>query len=232
MADIAGSFSSPEAFMQGITDVVWNFVGMMINFIPNLIMAAIIFVIGYLIAIVLSNVLKKALEAVKFEKLLSQHKMEDALWGVKISPIFVRVFKFYILLIFLQAAVSKLQLGTLTEFINTVLLYAPAYVGAFVMLVIAAMVGELVKETIKGVDGKSRWVVFIARGMKFVVVFFGLVMGLSAVGFRTSLLENTFITILQAFAYGIALAIGIAFGLGGQEEAKAIISDVKKKVNK
>src|SRR3989344_3745300 len=224
MADIAGSFSSPEAFMQGVTAVVWNFVGAMVAFIPNLIMAAIIFVIGYLIAVVLSNVLKKALIAVKFEKVIEEHKMDGALWGVKISPFFVKITKYYLILIFLQAAVSKLELGTLTEFTNLVLLYAPAYIGAAVLIVISALVGELVKEKIKEIDSKSRWVAFVGRAMKFVVVFFGLVMGLSAVGFRTALLENAFITVLQALAYGVALAIGIAFGLGGQEEAKAVIS--------
>lgn len=232
MADIASTFSSPESFVQGITDSVWNFVAAMINFIPNLIVAAIIFVIGYLMAVVISNILKKALDAIKFEKLLEEHGIEDALWGVKVSPFFVKITKYYLILIFLQAAVSKLELGTLTEFINMVLLYAPAYVGAAVIIVISALVGELVKEKVQDLDSKSKYVLMTGRAMKFIVVFFGLVMGLSAVGFRTTVLENAFITVLQAFAYGVALAVGIAFGLGGQDEAKSILSDLRKKVNK
>ncbi|MFH1750507.1 MAG: hypothetical protein ABH863_02415 [Candidatus Micrarchaeota archaeon] len=232
MADIASSFSSPEAFVQGVSAVVWNFVGVMVQFIPNLIVAAIIFVVGYLIAVVLSNILKKALVAVKFEKVLEEHGVEDALGSIKASPLFVKIFKYYVILIFLQAAVAKLDLGTMTQFINMVLLYAPAFIGAAIILVVAALIGELIKEKIKEVDAKSRHINMIARFSKFVVVFFGLVMGLSAVGFDTSILKDSFVAVLQAIAYGVALAIGIAFGLGGQDEAKSLLTDFRKKVGK
>jgi hypothetical protein len=59
-----------------------------------------------------------------------------------------------------------------------------------------------------------------------------LIVGLSTIGFNTQILKDTFLTILQAFAYGVALAIGIAFGLGGQQEAKGLLEDVRKKINK
>ncbi|MFH0971675.1 MAG: hypothetical protein V1835_03855 [Candidatus Micrarchaeota archaeon] len=232
MAEIATTFDSPDALAQGVTEVIRNFFGAMAQFIPNFIAALVIFLVGYLIAIVLSKIVKRVLEASNFEKFLADNKMADALGNVKISHFFVKVVKYYIILVFLQAAISKLELGTLTQFINMVLMYAPAVVGAAVIVVVSAMIGELAKAKVKEVDLKSKWVMLLGRISKFVIVFMGLVMGLSAVGFNTLILKEAFITLLQALAYGIALGIGIAFGFGGQDEAKAIINDVKKKINK
>ncbi len=232
LLDIAGSFSSPEAFMQNVSGVLTDFVNTMIGFIPNFIAALLIFIVGYIVAVVLAGVFRHILAASKFEKFLERHKMDDALGNIKVSPIFVKIVKYYLILVFLQAAVSELRLGTLTEFLNVVLLYAPAFIGAALIYVISAMVGELIKEKIKEVDVKSKWINFVARATKFVIIFFGIVMALSAIGFDTAILEGAFITLLQAFAYGAALAIGISFGLGGQEDAKALIADVKKKISK
>ncbi len=232
MADIASSFNSPDAFAQGVSTVVTSFIDSMAVLLPNFVAAIVIFIIGYVVATILSKVVKHVLEASNFEKFLSQHKMGSALGNVKISNFFVKVVKYYIILVFLQAAISKLELGTLTLFINMVLLYAPGFIGAAVLLVVSAMFGELMKEKIKEVEFKSRWVSLLARGTKFVVVFLGFVMALSTVGFNTAILKEAFITLLQALAYGFALAIGIAFGLGGQDEAKKVLSDVRTKINK
>ncbi len=232
MADIASSFDSTTAFTQAVTETVNSFINAMAQFLPNFVAALVIFIIGYIVAIILSKIVKGVLEAANFEKFLSENKMADALGNLKISHFFVKVVKYYITLVFLQAAVSKLELGTLTQFMSVVLLYAPAFIGAAVIVVVSAMFGELIKVKVKEVDSKSRWVLLLARASKFVVVFLGLVMGLSAVGFNTLILKDAFITMLQALAYGAALGIGIAFGFGGQDEAKSIIADVKKKINK
>ncbi|MFH1258139.1 MAG: hypothetical protein ABIG96_03680 [Candidatus Micrarchaeota archaeon] len=232
MADIASAFDSPDALSGAVSDVVRNFISAMSEFVPNFIAALLIFLVGYVIALVISRIFKRALEGSNFEKFLTQNKMADALGTFKVSNFLVKIVKYYIVLVFFQASISKLQLGTLTEFMSMLLIYAPVVVGAAIIFVVAALFGELVKAKVKELDMKSRWVGIVAKGAKFVVMFFGLVMGLQLVGVNTGILKETFITMVQALAYGVAIAVGIAFGFGGQDEAKSLINDVRKKINK
>jgi len=232
MADIVSAFDSPDALSNAVSEVVRNFISAMAQFIPNFIAALLIFLVGYMIALVISRVFKHALEGSNFEKFLGQNKMGDALGSFKVSNFLVKIVKYYIILVFFQASISKLELGTLTEFMSMVLIYAPVVVGAAIIFVVAALFGELVKVKVKDLDSKSRWVGVVARGAKFIVMFFGFVMGLQLVGINTGILKETFITMVQALAYGVALAVGIAFGFGGQDEAKSLLNDVKKKINR
>jgi len=200
-------------------------------FLPRLLAAILIFVAGWIIASVLSWIVEKILLYIGMEKFLKRHKLEDSLGKVKLSNVLVKLSKYYVMLIFLQAAVSILNLGTITEFISAVLLYTPVFIGALLVVVAAAVLGELLKEKIREIEPKSKTLAWLADATKVIVVFLAIIMGLSTMGFDTVIIASSFIAILQGLVYGIALAFALAFGLGGQDDAKDIIKIVRKKTN-
>lgn len=202
-----------------------------ITLIPNLIAAVIITVIGWLVGIAAAKVIEKILGAIKFEDFLSKHKVSDALGKLKVSRVLIKLTEYYIILIFLQAAVSLIGLGTITDFMRSLLLYAPVLVGAALIFVLAAVLGELVKEKITAFEPKSRLAVYTGRALKLIVIIMGLVVGLSTMGFDVSIITLTFVTLIQGLIYGVALALGIAFGLGGQDTAKELVKKAKERVN-
>jgi hypothetical protein len=216
-------------FDSAIKNSVEKIVMDTVAFIPKLLVAILIFVAGWVIASVFSWIVEKLLFYLGLEKFMKRHKLDDSLGSVKMSAVLVKLSKYYIMLIFLQASISMLNLGTITEFITSVLLYAPVFIGALLVVVAAAVLGELLKEKIVEIQSKSRTLKWLADATKALVVFLGMMVGLSTMGFQIAILVNSFIAILQGIVYGIALAFGLAFGLGGQDDAKDLIKKVRKK---
>jgi len=194
---------------------------------PGLVAAIIIFLIGWVFAVILSRLFSGMLKAIRLESFLKEHKLEDAIGTVKLSDVLVKLLKYYVLLLFLQAAVDLVDLGTLTSFMSSLLSYAPVLIGASLVLLISVILGEYLKEVIKELS-KSPLVKLIARLTKLLVIYVGATMALETMGIRASILNELFTIIVAAIAFGISLAVGIAFGLGGQDEAKDIIKKSRK----
>mgnify|MGYP001309567890 CR=1 FL=1 len=215
-----------SALMQGFQDAVAS----LIAFVPSLIFAVILFLIGWGIAVVAARIVKNFLKFVSLEKFLKERRLSDALGEVTLSNVLEKLTKYYILLVFLQASVAMLSLGTISVFLNGVLAFAPLLIGAALLLVVAAIVGELFKVRIIEM-GKAAYLELVGSGVKFVIVFLGLVAALQTVGFDVSIFEQTFLTLLNGLVIGIALAFAIAFGLGGQNEAKDMIKTMRSKLD-
>ncbi len=207
-----------------------NIVTQTINFIPNLIAAIVIFVIGWVIAVVVARILGKILKIIKLEGFITKHKLGDALGKVAVSDVLVKLLKYYILIVFLQIAVSLLNLGTLTDFLTSLLIYAPVVIGGALLVVVATLVGELVKDKILSFDSKAPTLKFLGSASKLIIIFLGIISALETIGFDTTIITASFVTILQGAIFGIALAIAIAFGLGGQKDAADLIKTARKKL--
>ncbi len=199
--------------------------------LPGLIAAIVIFVLGWAAAVIVSKIFEKILRLIKIEKFLERHKLEDALGSIRLSDVLVAIVKYYLILIFLQAALSFLSLGTITTFMNSLLLYVPVITGAILIVLATVLLGEYVKEKIIELGESSGIVRLSARVVKLLIVYMGITMGLSTAGFDTTIITMAFVTILQAVVYGVALAVGIAFGLGGQEDAKDMIKGIRENLD-
>lgn len=195
--------------------------------LPGLIAAILVFLLGWVIAILVSRIFRRILKTIKLEEALKEHKVEDALGTVKISDVLTKIVKYYILLIFLQAAASLVWLGTISSFLMMVLLFVPVLIAGILVVLVSVILGEYLKEMIIELS-KSPMVKLSGRVVKLLVIYVGVTMGLATIGFNTTLITGIFLTILQGIVYGLALAIGIAFGLGGQDDAKDMIKSSRK----
>ena len=68
---------------------------------------------------------------------------------------------------------------------------------------------------------------FLNKILKFVILFIVIVIALGQIGVDASILENTFLLLVGAFAIGIAVALGIGLGGALKNESKDIVKDVK-----
>lgn len=198
-----------------------------LGLVPNLVVAIILVGLGWVVAVLLRRWLLWILNKLNFENFLKQQGVHRALGNVVISDLLALVLYYYIIIIFLQAAVDTLYLKTITVFMTQVLNYLPAVVGAVLLFVAAALIGEFVKRRILVVGEKNPSVQMVARGTKFLIMYIGLVMALDTVGFNTTILNNLLVNLSTAVFYGVALAFGIAFGFGGQDSAKDWIKTLR-----
>lgn len=218
------------ALDKALADSVVAIATSFVNLLPGIIAAVVVFVLGYIIAVILSKILAKLLELVRLEKFLATHKLEDALGRVRLSNVLVQLTKLFVMLIFLQQAVSFIGLGEITRFLTEVLTFVPVLIGCALLIVVAALLGEFVKAKVYEFGVRSKMVKTAGKLSKALIIFWAVTIALETMRFDMTIITQSFITILQGAVYGIALAVGIAFGLGGQGEAKETLKKVRKKL--
>lgn len=194
--------------------------------IPGLVYAAILFVLGWAVGTLVGGFIRKLLDSIKFEKYLKAHGLEDALGKVVLTDVIVQIFKYYVWLVFLQAAIAQLNLGTLTWFVASLLHTAPVVLGSVALVVVAALFGEWVREKILEL-GKEPYLKTLGKMTKYFVIFLAIIVGLDTLEFQTDIIKTVIMLVLGAVAVGFGLAVGIAFGLGGQDTAKDLIKSAR-----
>ncbi len=225
MANIENITEVLQTTLNGAID---NTVTSTQEIIPGLIAALIIFIIGWIIAIIIAGIFRRILNFVRLEEYLKTHRIHDALGRVRISDVLVKLLKYYIILVFVQQAFEFVQLGVISAFLTYVIFSLPLIIAAILVIVVAALLGEYVKHVVMDLNQKSPTVVLLARTSKLVILAIGVIMALATAKIDTSLISTIFVVVLQAMVFGIALAVGIAFGLGGQKDAQDMISKGRK----
>lgn len=198
-----------------------------IGMLPNIIAALVLFIVGWGMGSIFGWLARRILDGIKFEKYLKAHGLEDALGKVQVTGVIVQLVKYFIWLVFLQQAVALLELGTVSSFIGSLLLYAPVVIGAIAVVIAAALFGEWVYE--KFIEsGKEPYLKTMGKTAKYLIIFLSVVVGLDTLGYDTTMIKYMVLTAAQGVSWGVALAFGIAFGLGGQETAKDFLQSFRK----
>ena len=203
-----------------------------ISFVPTLGSAILIFVIGWIVANVLGKVAKKLIKSIKIDQVVEKmrigEKFKEAGINVSVSKFFGELVKWFLVLVFLMVATDILGLSQVTGFLNSIILYIPNIVVATIILSVAFLVGNLVHSIVKsrtkaaGVMSAS----LLAVISKWAIVVTGFLAAMIQLGIAETMLNTIFI----GFVAAVSLAVGLSFGLGGKEEASAILKKVRQEV--
>ncbi len=214
-----------DSAVQMVNTMVWDIV----NYLPNLVYAIVLLLVGYIVSGIIVNFIMRILNYLKFEKILQNYKVEDALGGNEISPILGSAIKLCILLLFIKEAVIALNLPAVAGFITSVILFAPALIGVGLLVIATAIIGEWIKESVLDMH-KFYMQKTVAEVLKWGIVAISMVVALETIGFQMAFVREVFSTLLQGLVYGFAIAVGLAFGLGGQKDAQDMIKKARKAI--
>ncbi|MFH0969236.1 MAG: hypothetical protein V1804_01885 [Patescibacteria group bacterium] len=225
---------SVQTWGEAITLSLLSLWDRFVNFLPSLLGALLIFFLGLIVAVALGKVVEKIISLLQIDQLTERMKLGDRFRNagiqLKISKFFGELVKWFLILVFLMAATDILKLTQVSEFLNSVILYIPNIVIATIILSVAFLFGNFVYHAVKsstriaGVMSAS----FLAAVAKWAIIIFGLLAALIQLGIAVSLVNTIFIGLVAA----ISLAIGLAFGLGGREEAAMILKKVREDMMK
>jgi hypothetical protein len=205
--------------MTGVRAAFTNFM----QFIPSLLGAIVVLVIGWMIAKVVARLLERVLLSVRFESAVSSAGVSKYLqqaFGSDFTTTHALslLAKWFIALIFVQAAANLLAMPQVTAIINSIILFIPNLFIALVIMVVSALaarvIGRLVETSVSR-TGISRPKLFslIAR---YAILGFATIAAVNQLGIATNLLNILFTGLVGS----ISLALGLAFGLGGQGVAQ------------
>jgi len=218
---------------QAILDALVILWDKLIAYLPNLIAAIIILIVGILIAKAIERLIQKIIEALKVDDLIRKinivKKIEEAGTKVIFSQIFAWLVKWFFYVALLIAVSEILELGQFTDFLKDVALYIPNVIIAVLILVVGLVLGAFLEDLILKIlrGTKAKLASLIARVAKWSVVIFTVLAALIQLKVAPILIQTLFTTIAMA----IALAAALAFGLGGKDAAKDMIDKIKRDVN-
>ena len=209
-----------DAVMVSATEAMQNLLG----FLPALIGAILILIIGWIIAGILAGLIEKGLKAVGFEKAAESTGIagfiENAGSGWTASKLVAEIVKWFIRLIAIQAAASILGLTQISQIINAILLWLPNLVVAIVIIVIGALIANFVAGIVRGSAAEMGFSTpnLLANFTRYAIIGFAAVAAFNQLGIAPTVVNTLFIGLVAT----LVLAFGLAFGLGGQQTAAQI----------
>ncbi|HEY4502124.1 MAG TPA: hypothetical protein VJJ20_03630 [Candidatus Paceibacterota bacterium] len=196
-----------------------------VNFLPNLVLAIIIFVIGWFLGVLIGRVIAQAIRAIKVDHALRSAGVEEVVnragWTLNSGEFIGALVKWFIIIVFLLAALSVMGLTSVTIFLQLGLLpYLARVIVAVMIIAIAAVVAEVAQSVVAG-SARAAGVSsagFAGTVAKWAIWIFAILAALDQLGV-TPFVQTIFTGVVVA----LSIAFGLAFGLGGQEAASRFI---------
>lgn len=219
-----------ETWRVVITSSFQNLWMKVIAFLPNLLSALVVFILGVFIARLFSRFITRTLKYLYLDKATDNLGIKEAMEkvGIKLnlSKIVGLIIKWFFIIVFLMAAADILQLTQITDFLNRVIFFIPNVIISVVILMLGIIFSNFIYKMVKAsvYTAKLGADELIASVAKWAILIFTIMIVLVQLGIAPALINALF----QGLMAMIAIAGGIAFGLGGRDKAKEIIDKLGK----
>lgn len=208
----------------------------LVGFIANLVLAIVVFILGYLISVAIGKIITEILKSVKFNKLFEKEGWTRALSRAKVevnpSEFIGAIFKWVFVVITLLIAVDILKLTKFAEFLNDVLNYLPNVIVAVLIFVVAIIISDIVEKLVRvTVERMKVGSGYLAASItKWAIWVFTIFLVLDMLLPSSLLIKTLYTGIVYGIIGAVSIAIGISFGLGGKDVAAGILEDMKRKM--
>lgn len=190
--------------------------------LPSFLGGAAILLAGYIFARLIERWTDALLKRLNFNKMVEAGGLSQAMdrAGTRLDPIHAvgKLLFWLIMLVVILLASTALGLTSINIMFGTMLSYIPTLIAAIVIVILGMIVGEFVRAIVLASAGGVPGVPTLARLAKAAIVVIAIFMSLTQLGVADELVTAAFTLILGA----IALAVGLAFGLGNGKLAGEI----------
>lgn len=189
------------------------------SWVPKLIGAVIILLVGYLIARVVGKVVSRVLVGVGADRALSSHSLgrlrDQHLPSFRPSSLIGRVVFWFIFALAILAAVSALGIAALSNAVASITAYIPNVIAALLILLVAIALSGAVAALVQRLMADTMLGKVVQTVAPALIITIALFMALVQLKIATQIVVATYVLVLGAVALGFSLA----FGLGGREVA-------------
>lgn len=218
-----------EVFQVSLQGLWYGFVATF----PKILLAVIIFILGWIVATTLGKIITSAIDALKLDKLFKSAGLEEALarGGIKlhIGKFFGELVKWFIVIVFLVASLNILNLDQVTQFLQQVLAYIPQIIIAALILVAGTIFADFVRKLVSGGAAVAhvRSAKMLGSIAYYAIWILAIVTALDKLGIFGYFGQIIFTGLVVM----LALAFGLSFGLGGKDAAARWINRISEDLN-
>lgn len=197
-------------------------------FVPKFIAGAIILFVGIIVASVLRQIVLEILKALKVEVFLKRYGVPEIREEFRWTNLLAEIVRWFVIVIFLLPTTDVWGLNKVGTLLNDLLLYLPnVFVSAIIALIgfaLAKLSHDVILASGKGMSAETANT--IASVTRWAINIFIILVVLNQLGVATDLIRILF----TGFVVMLAIAGGIAFGLGGQDSAKGVLEHLRRKL--
>jgi len=201
------------ALITGVTAGLVTLIGAL----PAILGAVVLLVLGWIIAGIVGGLIARGLRAIKVDAMADRAGVTAFLKRAQVradaAGFIAGIVKWYIRLIFVLMAANAVGLTAVSTIVNQVLAFIPNLLVAVVILAVFSWLAQLVRNVVSAAtmpNAKTMGMLAYAATLGF-----GVIAAATQIGVAAPLVELLFAGIV----FGLALAFGLAFGLGGRDEA-------------
>lgn len=216
--------------------IIQPFLQDLVGFVAKLVLAIVVFVIGYLIAVGIGKIVAEILKSVRFNKLFDKegwhHALQRANVDVNPSEFIGAICKWVFVIVSLLVAVDILKLSQFGGVLTQVLNYLPNVVVAALIFVVAVIISDIIEKVIRvGVERMHIGHGYLAASIvRWAIWIFTLFLILEQLLPNSLLIQTLYMAIVWGIVGSLGLGVAIAIGLGGKDAAAEVINDMKEKV--
>ena len=191
------------------------------EYLPQLIGALLLLVVGYFVAMFLKSVVRKGLQRMRFDRALHTSPAGNVISRIVESPSrFVgRVVYWLVFLGFISLAISALNLPALNNLIGAIYRYLPHVIAAIIIFLVASTISGVAVAFVQRVMGRTALAKLLSAVIPSLTMSIAVFMFLNELMIAEEIVLITYTALIGAVALGLALA----FGLGGREVAARLL---------
>ncbi len=204
-----------------------------LSFLPNLIVAIIIFAIGWFVSVGIGKLITRILNSFRLNQFFEGKGWKESLAKVDIkmdiSGLIGSLVKWFLVIIFLSIAADILKLEQFSSFLNKIVVWLPNLIIAALIFVVAVIIADLLEKIIKGFAKTigTSYAKTLGAVIRWAIWIFAIFAILGQLGIAPTIIN----AIIMGLVGMLALAGGLAFGLGGRDEAANLIRQIKGKIS-
>jgi uncharacterized membrane protein YbaN (DUF454 family) len=187
--------------------------------LPAFLAAGLILLTGYVFARQVQRWVDDLLKRADFNRMAAAGGLDEVVTrtGSRLDPVraLAKLVFWLVMLVVILLASTALGLESINEMFGIMLGYIPTLISAIVIVILGMIVGEFVRAVVLASAGTVAGVPTLAKLAKGAVILIAMFMALQQIGVAEEIVTAAFTLILGA----VALAAGLAFGLGNRKLA-------------
>lgn len=202
------------------------------DLVPKLLAALLFVIVGWIFGAAVGRVVQQLVDTMKADEWLAKAGVDKFLLraGYKMNAgVFVGwLAKIFFILVFLIPAFNILGLSQVNTFLNEVLVYIPQVIVAAIVLFVASIAADLLSGMVSGATKAmgSNMANILGSVTRWAIWIFAFMVALTQLGIAAQYMSILFTGIIAM----LALAGGLAFGLGGKESATELIKEIRSEI--
>lgn len=200
---------------------------MILGAIPRILAFIVIVAIGWFISSLLARAVVGLLRAIRFDELMQRSGLADFMnkmgTGIDSVGIVAGIVKWIVRVVVLLVAFDTLGLPAVSDVMRQLLLWLPNLVVAIFVLFIGGIAARALGNIVRGATAEGGFSNpdTLANIARTAVWAFAVVVAINQLGIATNLIN----TLFTGFVGALAIALGLAFGLGGRDLASRTLEN-------